>query len=124
MLIRKSSFLYSAVLIAASLSTFACGSDEDEGQMTGGIDTSNTDYCMDYVEMCPGDSLRNIKEEACIEECADGVKVAAASTRDAACWKAVCSLELGICEDYEEPAQTEYHDAIDACARRHGWYEE
>jgi hypothetical protein len=101
-----------------------CPSDDDD-EAAGSVDTSSTQYCSDYVEVCTSDGLRASKEEACLEECTTGVKVAAWSVRDSVCWKVACSLELGVCETYSsDEANNAYRDQIYDCAMRHGWYEE
>jgi len=109
-----------ATILASFLVATACGGDDD-----GSIDTSNTSYCQEYSEVCTEDSLRKIKSSACEDECANGVIVAAKSVRQSVCWKLVCSLELGICQEYSDELEGEdpYTEAIVKCAKDHGWYE-
>ena len=113
---------YACVLLLALMAGCGGGDDDDDGA-SGSMDTSDNGYCMDYDEMCMGDSLGNVKLEACEEKCTDGVKVAASSVRDSVCWKTVCSLELGMCEEYTDAENEAYQNAIKQCAKRHGWYE-
>jgi hypothetical protein len=111
-------------VLAAMLALAGCPSDDGE-EAAGSVDTSTTQYCSDYVAMCPNDGLRKVKEEACLEECTEGVKIAAWSVRDSTCWKAACSLELGVCDTFSSnEAHDAYLEQIFACAMRHGWYEE
>src|SRR5690242_7835033 len=109
-LISRRAALTARVLLLALLA--ACsGGDDDTDSMSGSIETGDNGYCMDYDEMCPNDALGNAKLEACEEECTMGVKVAASSVRDSVCWKTVCSLELGMCEDYTDGANEAYKAA-------------
>lgn len=116
----------SRVLVACALVT-GCASDDGDGGPAGSVDTSNTQYCSDYVAMCPSDGLRKAKEEACLEECTSGVKPGHPAVRDSVCWKLACSLELGMCQSYDdsiEPEDDPYLNAINDCAMRRGWYSE
>jgi len=95
----------------------ACGGGVD-------VDTSTNAYCRDFYDQCPRDALKESKLDACEEECTMGVQVASEWVRQSSCWKAVCSLELGICQEYKDNVEDTYTTAVIECAKEHGWYDD